>query len=165
MPRRCRIITVSDRAAAGDYEDRSGPTAAAELRGCGHEVDAVVVVPDEPEQLRAALETAIAARVDLILTTGGTGVGPRDLTPETTAPLLMTRIPGLEEAIRARGSATVPTAALTRGLVGLTSRDAQAVLIVNAPGSPGGAKDAAAVVGPLIDHIVGQARGEAQSGH
>ena len=162
--RRARVITVSDRAAAGEYVDRSGPEAAARLARHGVEVDRVDIVPDGVAEVRAAIGAAIAAGVDLVLTTGGTGVGPRDLSPEAAAPLLAVRLEGVEQAMRAAGLPKVPTAALSRGLVGLTSRDARAVLVVNAPGSVGGARDAVDVVGPLVDHIVGQARGEA-AGH
>lgn len=155
----CRIITVSDRAAAGEYEDRSGPAAAEVLAAHGLAVDDVTVVPDDVGRIQQALREAIDAGAELVLTTGGTGVGPRDVTPEATAPLLAARLEGVEQAIRERGLPAVPTALLTRGLVGITSRDASAVLVVNAPGSPGGAKDAANVIAPLTPHLLGLLRG------
>ena len=165
MKLHARVITVSDRAAAGDYEDRSGPEAAASLAEHGLIVDRIDVVADGIESVRAAIAVAVDAGVALVFTTGGTGVAPRDLTPEATAPLLEVRLDGVAEAMRARGAAAVPTAVLSRGLVGLTGRGPGAVLIVNAPGSTGGVRDAVAVVGPLVAHIVGQARGDARAAH
>lgn len=160
-PRRiARVITVSDRAAAGEYADRSGPAAAEALARHGIEVNGIDVVGDGIESVQAAIARAIEAGADLVLTTGGTGVGPRDLTPEATAPLLQLRLEGIEQAMRAAGLPQVPTAVLSRGLVGLTTRGPDAVLIVNAPGSTGGVKDAVSVVGPLVAHVLGQARGD-----
>ncbi|NLT25948.1 MAG: MogA/MoaB family molybdenum cofactor biosynthesis protein [Microbacteriaceae bacterium] len=159
-PRTARVVTVSDRAAAGEYADRSGPAAAEALAGHGIRVDGVDVVPDGDDSVRAAIEAAIGDGVDLVVTTGGTGIGPRDRTPEATATLLAVRLEGVEQAMRAAGLPQVPTAVLSRGLVGLTSRGPDAVLVVNAPGSVGGVRDAVAVVGPLVGHVLGQARGD-----
>ena len=153
------VITVSDRASTGEYEDRSGPAAASVFAEAGFEVLPVAVVPDEEAPFREAVDAAIASGADVVFSTGGTGVAPRDQTPEFTAPLLEMRLAGVEEAIRARGLASTPYAAISRGVVGLTSRGSDAVLIANAPGSTGGARDGATVVAELADHILTQARG------
>ena len=108
---------------------------------------------------RRACDLAAGARV--VLTTGGTGVTPRDLTPEATAPLLDTRMEGLEAQIRAYGLSKTPLAGLSRGLVGVTSRGDAGALVVNAPGSRGGVKDTVAVIGPLVPHVLAQLGGGA----
>lgn len=154
-----RVVTVSDRCAAGQAVDRSGPLAAELLRGLGVEQVDVVVVPDGVGPVRGAIVAALEDGCRLVVTTGGTGISPRDLTPEATEPLLAARIDGLAEQIRARGAGAAPAAGLSRGLVGITSRDAGAALVVNAPGSTGGVRDAVAVVGPLLGHILDQLAG------
>ncbi|MFI2648861.1 molybdenum cofactor biosynthesis protein B [Micromonospora fulviviridis] len=151
---RARVIVASNRAAAGVYADTSGPLLVAGLRELGCEVDEPVVVPDgEPvgEALRAARDEG----VDVVLTSGGTGVTPTDRTPEVTRPLLDYEIPGIAEAIRAHSRDAVPTVALSRGLAGVAGR----MLVVNLPGSRGGAKDGLAVLGPILRHTVDQLRG------
>lgn len=158
-PFTARVVTVSDRSAAGQRADRSGPLAAQLLSAHGLLVDRVVVVPDGIETVRTALQDALRDTVRLVLTTGGTGVGPRDLTPEATEPLLVVRLDGLAEAIRRQGAPQVPTAVLSRGLVGLTEHRAGATLIVNAPGSTGGVRDTVAVLGPLVTHLLQQVDG------
>lgn len=151
---RARVITSSNRAAAGVYEDRSGPVLVEGLRGLGFEVDARLVADGEP--LRQALQAAVADGVDLVMTTGGTGHTPMDVTPEMTRSVIERESPGLAEAIRAFGVASgVPTAILSRGIAGI----AGATLIVNAPGSPGGARDALAALGPVLVHAVDQLHG------
>ncbi|MFC0029795.1 molybdenum cofactor biosynthesis protein B [Micromonospora chaiyaphumensis] len=151
---RARVIVASNRAAAGVYADTSGPLLAAGLRELGCEVDEPVVVPDG-EPVGAALRAARDEGVDVVLTSGGTGVTPTDRTPEVTRPLLDYEIPGIAEAIRAHSRAAVPTAALSRGLAGVSGR----MLVVNLPGSRGGAKDGLAVLGPILRHTVDQLRG------
>lgn len=158
-PVRGAVITVSDRCVSGEREDVSGPLAARLLRRHDVVVDAVKVVPDGVEPVRAAIEEAIAAGARVVLTTGGTGVTPRDLTPEGTAPLLAVRLEGIEAQIRAYGLTQTPLSSLSRGLVGVTSRGADGVLVVNAPGSRGGVKDTVAVVGPLVPHVLEQLGG------
>ncbi|MEU9827680.1 MogA/MoaB family molybdenum cofactor biosynthesis protein [Micromonospora chersina] len=151
---RARVIVASNRAAAGVYSDTSGPLLVAGLRELGCEVDEPVVVPDgEPvgEALRAARDEG----VDVVLTSGGTGVTPTDRTPEVTRAVLDYEIPGIAEAIRAYSRDAVPTAALSRGLAGVAGR----MLVVNLPGSRGGAKDGLAVLGPILRHTVDQLRG------
>jgi molybdenum cofactor synthesis domain-containing protein len=152
------VITVSDRCARGEAEDRSGPLAAELLAGAGVRAG-VVVVPDGAESVRRALRAALADGARVVLTTGGTGVSPRDLTPEGTRDVLTRELPGLAEAIRARGAVTVPTAVLSRGLVGIArGRDGEA-LVLNVPGSTGGVRDAVAVLAPLLPHILDQLAG------
>ena len=152
---RARVITSSNRAAAGVYEDRSGPVLVDGLRGLGFEVEGSVVVADG-EPLRVALQEAVDDGVDLVMTTGGTGHTPMDVTPEMTRAVIERESPGLAEAIRAYGVANgVPTAILSRGIAGIAGR----TLIVNAPGSPGGARDAIAALGPVLAHAVDQLRG------
>jgi len=124
----------------------------------------VAVVPDGVESVRDALDCALNDGCRFVFTTGGTGISPRDLTPEATAPLLVARLDGLAEQIRLRGARTSPTAGLSRGLVGITSRDSAAALIVNAPGSTGGVTDALAIVGPVLEHAFDQLVGTKQ-GH
>lgn len=149
------MITVSTRAAAGVYADRSGPVLVEGLRSLGFVVAEPVVVADG-EPLRAALAEALASGPDVVLTTGGTGLAPSDLTPEVTAAFLDRPVPGVAEALRAAGvAAGVPSAVLSRGLAGL----AGATFVVNLPGSVGGCRDGLAVLGPLLGHVLDQVRG------
>jgi molybdenum cofactor biosynthesis protein B len=152
---RAVVVTVSDRAARGVYEDRSGPLLAAGLAGLGFAVEAPVVIPDERDQITAALRAALAAGADLVVTTGGTGLAPRDVTPEATAAVLDREIPGLAEALRAAGRDKVPTAVLSRGLAGTSGR----ALVVNLPGSTGGVRDGLGVLGAVVGHALAQLRG------
>jgi molybdenum cofactor synthesis domain-containing protein len=152
---RALALTVSNRAAAGVYPDRSGPVLAELLRAAGCQVDGPLVVPDG-SPVEKALRDAIAAGYDVIVSTGGTGVTPADLTPEMTRLVLDREIPGIAEAIRAAGiAAGVPAAALSRGVAGL----AGTTLIVNLPGSTGGVRDGMAVLTGLLAHTVEQMHG------
>jgi molybdenum cofactor synthesis domain-containing protein len=152
---RALAVTVSNRAAAGVYEDRSGPVLARLLAEAGCEVDGPLVVPDGAS-VEAALRDAITAGYHVVVTTGGTGLTPGDLTPEMTRRVLDREIPGIAEAIRAAGVAGgVPAAMLSRGLAGLADR----TLIVNLAGSTGGVKDGMAVLAPVLRHAVDQAHG------
>jgi molybdenum cofactor synthesis domain-containing protein len=151
---RVRVIVASNRAAAGVYADTSGPLLVEGLRELGCEVDEPHVVPDG-EPVTAALRRAVADGVDAVVTSGGTGITPTDRTPEATRAVLDYEVPGIAEAIRARGVAAVPTAALSRGLAGVAGR----TLIVNLPGSTGGARDGLAVLGSVLAHAVDQLGG------
>jgi molybdenum cofactor synthesis domain-containing protein len=154
MTRTARVVTASNRAAAGVYEDKTGPLIAEWLRGRGYEVPAPVVVPDG-DPVRDALRTAVADGVDVVITTGGTGVTPTDRTPEMTASVLDYEIPGLADAIRAAGLPAVPTAVLSRGRAGV----AGTTLVVNLPGSTGGVRDGLGVLDGVLDHAVDQLHG------
>ena len=152
---RALAITASNRAAAGVYPDTSGPVLADLLREAGCEVSGPLVVPDG-EPVEAALRDAVAAGFDVVVTTGGTGLTPGDLTPEMTRRVIDREIPGIAEAIRAGGAAAgVPAAILSRGLAGL----AGTTLVVNLPGSTGGVRDGMTVLSSVLSHAVDQARG------
>ena len=152
---RALAVTVSNRAAAGVYEDRSGPVLARLLAEAGCTVDGPLVVPDG-SPVEIALREAIIAGYQVVVTTGGTGLTQKDLTPEMTRRVLDREIPGIAEAIRAAGlAAGVPAAMLSRGVAGL----AGGVLIVNLAGSTGGVRDGMAVLAPVLRHAVDQAHG------
>ena len=153
------VITVSDRCAAGQAEDRSGPLAVELLAGHGLAAPAPMVVPDGIDSVADAIARAIAEGARLVFTTGGTGVAPRDVTPQATAPLLASRLDGVADAIRRRGAEKVPNALLSRGVVGVPGHGPSAALVVTAPGSIGGVRDAVAVVGPLVPHVIDQLQG------
>lgn len=149
------VVSASNRAAAGVYEDTTGPLIVEALEGLGFEVTGPLVVPDG-EPVGEAIREAADAGARAVVTTGGTGLTPTDLTPEVTRPLLDREVPGIAEAIRAYGAAKgVPTAALSRGLAGVRGN----ALVVNLPGSRGGVKDGLAVVVPLLQHAVEQIAG------
>ena len=152
---RALAITVSNRASAGIYADKSGPVLAQLLAEAGCEVTGPLVIPDG-SAVEEALRDAVAAGYDVVVTTGGTGLTPGDATPEMTRMLLDREIPGIPEAIRAGGvAAGVPSAALSRGVAGT----AGTTLIVNLPGSTGGVRDGMAVLGGVLGHAVDQIRG------
>ncbi len=151
---RAKVIVASNRAATGVYPDISGPLLVAGLRELGCDVgDAEVVRDGEP--VGAALRRAVADRYDLVLTSGGTGITPTDRTPDETRAVLDYEVPGIAEAIRAHSRDRVPASALSRGLAGVAGR----TLVVNLPGSTGGAKDGLAVLGPILVHAVEQLHG------
>ncbi|WBB55759.1 MogA/MoaB family molybdenum cofactor biosynthesis protein [Verrucosispora sp. WMMD573] len=151
---RARVVVASNRAAAGVYADTSGPLLVAGLRELGCTVGEPVVVPDG-EPVGQAVRAAVADGVDVVLTSGGTGVTPTDRTPDVTRVLLDYEIPGIAEAIRAHSRDKVPTAVLSRGVAGVAGR----TLVVNLPGSTGGARDGLAVLGPILAHTIDQLRG------
>ena len=153
------MIVASTSAATGQNPDLTGPEIAAWLRGQGlHVPDPRIVADGNP--VGEALRDALRAGAKVIITTGGTGVSPTDLTPEQTAPLLDTELPGIIEAIRRRGEAATPFAVLTRGVAGF----AGSCLIVNLPGSRGGVRDGLAVLAPLLEHLLAQRAGSGGHG-
>jgi molybdenum cofactor synthesis domain-containing protein len=153
---RAVVLTASNRAAAGVYEDRSGTALADGLRQLGFDVEGPHVRRDDADELEAVLRAAVDVGFDVVLTTGGTGLSPTDVTPEATRRVIEREAPGIAEAIRRYGVENgVPTSVLSRGLAGTAGR----TLIVNLPGSTGGVKDALAVLGPLLPHVVSQLRG------
>jgi molybdenum cofactor synthesis domain-containing protein len=146
------VVVASNRAAAGVYDDTTGPLLVDALRELGFVVDDALVRPDG-DPVGAAIALAVRGGARVVLTTGGTGLTPTDRTPEVTRPLLDREVPGLAEAIRAAGVAKgIPTAALSRGLAGMVG----SCLVVNLPGSRGGVKDALDVLGPVLVHAVEQ---------
>lgn len=149
-----RVIVASTRAADGTYEDRTGPLLVEWLRGRGLDPVDREVVPDGPA-VGEALGRALAEGTDVVLTTGGTGIAPGDVTPEQTAPHLERELPGLLEEVRRRGAGTAPAALLSRGLAGMAGRS----LVVNLPGSRGGVRDGIAVLDPILDHLLDQRDG------
>ena len=149
------VITASNRASAGVYADTSGEILAAGLTKLGYELKDPIVIPDNISQIQAAIELSLASKVDLIVTTGGTGVSPHDVTPEATAPLIKKLLPGIPEAFRAYSRDRVPTTDLSRGLAGVTGSS----LIINLPGSPGGVKDGLVIIERLAGHVHDQIAG------
>lgn len=151
---RAMAVTVSGRASAGVYEDTSGPVLVARLSELGFEVDGPVVIPDG-ERVEEVLREAVERGYDAVVTSGGTGLTPTDLTPEMTRRVIEREVPGIAEAIRLAGRDKVPTAILSRGLAGVAGH----TLIVNLPGSRGGVKDGMDVLAGVLRHAVDQIGG------
>jgi molybdenum cofactor synthesis domain-containing protein len=148
------VVVASNRAAAGVYPDRSGPLLVEGLTRLGCDVSGPVVVPDG-DPVGDALRQAVGDRMDLVVTSGGTGINPTDRTPQATRGVIDYEIPGIAEALRAASAEKVPTAILSRGIAGVADR----TLIVNLPGSTGGARDGLAILAKILDHALDQLRG------
>src|ERR1043166_8608025 len=154
---RVAILTISDAGSRGERADTSGDAIAEWVRAEGHELAARDLVPDDTVAIAGALlRWCDEDRSDLVLTTGGTGLAPRDVTPEAMGVVLERQAPGIAEAIRAAGMRKTPNAALSRGLAGTRAK----TLIINFPGSPAGVKDALAAIAPFIAHAVAVVRGK-----
>jgi len=151
---RAAVVTVSDRSHAGLRDDTSGPLLAGLLADLGFAVSDVIVVPDEIAAISAAISHAAGAHA-LVVTTGGTGLAPRDVTPDAVVPLLDRQIPGLAEALRFENRDAVPTTILSRAVAGTIG----SCVVVTLPGSPGGVRDGVTVLAPVIGHAVAQLRG------
>jgi molybdenum cofactor synthesis domain-containing protein len=159
VTRRAAVIVTSTRAANGIYEDRTGPVIVQWCAKHGFEAEPVVIVPDGPD-VSDALRTALESGVDLVVTTGGTGVGRGDATADATTALLERQLPGFSEELRRRGSILTPFAILSRGVAGVTGR----TFIVNLPGSTGGVRDGLELLGEVVDHVLDQLAGGTHDG-
>jgi molybdopterin adenylyltransferase len=153
---KAHVITVSDGVFHGHREDKSGPGLVKLLRSGGFEIGDPEIVPDEVEQIADAIETAVTRGADVVVTTGGTGLGPRDVTPQATASLIEYEVPGIAEEMRRAGLASTPMAALSRSMAGVRGR----ALIINVPGSLKGATESLAAVMPMLSHAVNLLHGD-----
>jgi molybdenum cofactor synthesis domain-containing protein len=144
------VITLSDTAAAGNREDLSGPEAAKILGEAGFEVKGIEVLPDDRAEIESRLRLASVEGIRLVVTTGGTGLSPRDVTPEATLAVIDKLVPGISELMRAEGLKKTPRAALSRGVAGIL----QATLIINLPGSVKGVRECLGAVRPILAHAV-----------
>ncbi|CAL4859239.1 MogA/MoaB family molybdenum cofactor biosynthesis protein [Microbacterium sp. MM2322] len=151
------VITVSDRSASGERADRGGPLAVSLLEESGIERVASEIVPDGADSVEQALRRALATGARLIVTTGGTGVGPRDQTPEGTQRVVTRPLPGIAEELRRVGLADTPLSVLSRGIAGVA--DPEGALIVNLPGSPRAVSSGIPVIVSVATHVVDQVKG------
>ena len=151
------IITVSDKGSQGKREDLSGPAIAKMLAGAAIEIQKTLIIPDETDQIQnAIINFADVEKLDLILTTGGTGVTPRDLTPDATLKVIDKQIPGMAEAMRHQSMLITPHAMISRAVAGIRGKS----LIINLPGSPKGAKENLSVILPALKHAIEKIKGD-----
>ncbi len=150
MTHRAHVITVSDGVSAGTREDLSGPALRNLLQNADFEVSEPEVVPDKNERITDAIVAAVVAGADLVVTTGGTGLGPRDVTPQATSMLIDYEVPGISELMRRSGATSTPMAVLSRGLAGVRGH----ALILNVPGSMKGATESLEAVLPVLGHAM-----------
>ena len=158
---RAAVLTVSDRCASGDREDRSGPALVEALAALGFEIAETAIVPDEIDRIRGAVAAWRDAEVELIAVTGGTGIAPRDVTPEAIEPMLDKLLPGFAEHIRRHGQTYTPAAILSRSVVGVAGR----TLVLALPGSTKGATQSLEAVADLLDHAIDTIRGRGDEHH
>jgi len=159
MTHRAAVVTCADEACADGGEDRSGPILRDGLAELGYDVTATVV-PDDAEAIASAVTAAIESGARVVLTTGGTGVGPRDVTIEAVRPFLVQELAGIAERVRARGCESTPRATVSRELAGIArAADRPPAFLFTAPGSRGGARDTLAVLAPILDYLVAQLDG------
>lgn len=154
------VITVSDGVAAGKRDDMSGPALETLLRNAGFDVSGPEVVPDDEDRITDAIVAAVAGGADLVVTTGGTGLGPRDVTPQATTQLIDYEVPGMGELMRRAGAPSTPMAALSRSLAGVRGR----ALVVNTPGSVKGATESLEAIIPLLGHAIQLLHGDTKHG-
>ncbi|WP_083518621.1 MogA/MoaB family molybdenum cofactor biosynthesis protein [Serinicoccus chungangensis] len=161
--RTAAVVTVSGRSSAGLREDESGRRLTEALQALGYAVKGPVVVPDGVESVAGALRDAVADGARLVVTTGGTGMGPRDLTPEGTRQVITRENPGMAELMRREGSRQTPYAAVSRGVVGVVDWPAErgvgGTLVINLPGRPAAVTEGMDIIGPLLGHLVEQVVG------
>jgi molybdopterin adenylyltransferase len=151
------IITVSDKGSQGKREDLSGPAIAEMIAGAAIEIKHTIIIPDEKDQIRETIiNFADAKKLDLILTTGGTGVSPRDVTPDATLEVIDKQIPGMAEAMRQNSLLITPHAMISRAVAGIRGRS----LIINLPGSPKSVKENLAVILPALKHAIEKIKGD-----
>jgi molybdopterin adenylyltransferase len=156
--KKAHVITVSDRCFAGTMRDHSGPAMARLLKRGGFEVSGPEVLPDSRERVIDALMAAVETDVDVVVTTGGTGLGPRDITPQATKALVDYEVPGIGEEIRRAGAASTPMSLLTRAMAGVRGH----TLIINVPGGTKGATESLSAVMPVLNHAVQLLRGDTE---
>ena len=157
---RAHVITVSDGVSARTREDESGQALVRILKNAGFEVSEPVVVPDEQQGIADAIVAAAEHGADVVVTTGGTGLGPRDVTPQATSAVIDFEVPGIGEAMRRAGAASTPMAALSRSMAGVRGQ----TLIINVPGSPRGAAESLEAVVPVLAHAIKLLHGDTKHG-